>query len=284
MRTGLATGVLALLAVVTGCTKGPAGTAQVRDRLVAAARAKGVRDGRVLAALAKVPREEFLPPDQRHHASDDRSLPIGRGQRITQPSLVALMTELLRIGPHDKVLEIGTGSGYQAAILAELTSNVYTIEIIPEFASAARDRLRRLGYAAVQIGTGDGYRGWPEHAPFDAIIVTCAPDHVPEPLKEQLREGGRMVIPVGPEDGPQTLHLLKKRQGKLTSTALIPVRFVPLVHPAALLSPRLRARQPAGRPELVDHAWVTTTQRYTHLGAEDLQAQVARLPGTGAPL
>jgi len=203
---------------------------QARERLVVAARANGVRDERVLDALRMVPREEFVPPDQRKHAYEDRSLPIEWGQRISQPSLVALMTQLLRIGRGDKVLEIGTGSGYQAAILAELTQRVYTIEIIPDLAATARERLRRMGCTVVQVRTGDGYQGWPEHAPFDAIIVTCAPDHVPGPLVEQLKEGGRMVIPVGPESGPQTLYLLEKQQGTLISTGVVPVKFVPLVH------------------------------------------------------
>jgi protein-L-isoaspartate(D-aspartate) O-methyltransferase len=229
-RAGLIAGLLALPGLLACCARGSPGTNQGRLRLVAAARANGVTDERVLGALGKVPREEFVPQDQRKHAYEDRSLPIGRGQRITQPSLVALMTDLLRIGREDKVLEIGTGSGYQAAILAELTRNVYSIEIIPELASAARDRLKRLGYTAVQVRTGDGYQGWPEHAPFDAIIVTCAPDHVPTPLVQQLREGGRMAIPIGPADGPQTLYLLEKHSGKLISTAVVAVRFVPLVH------------------------------------------------------
>jgi len=242
MRAGLAACLLALPALLVCCAKRSPGTRQARERMVAAARANGVRDERVLGALAKVPREEFVPQDQRKHAYENRSLPIGRGQRITQPSLVALMTDLLRIGPEDKVLEIGTGSGYQAAILAELTRNVYSIEIVPELASAARGRLKRLGYAAVEVRTGDGYQGWPECAPFDAIIVTCAPEKVPEPLVAQLKEGGRMVIPVGPEGGPQTLCLLEKRRGKLVTTAVIPVKFVPLVHPAAASPSRSRAR------------------------------------------
>ena len=204
--------------------------AQSSERLVIAARANGISDARVLEALRAVPREEFVPPGQRKHAYEDRSLPIERGQKITQPSLVALMTQLLEVRRGDKVLEIGTGSGYQAAILAELTPRVYSVEIIPELASSARDRLRRLGYRAVQVRTGDGYQGWPEHAPFDSIIVTCAPDQVPRPLVEQLKEGGRMVIPVGPEGGRQTLYLLEKQKGKLRSTRIVPVRFVPLVH------------------------------------------------------
>lgn len=208
----------------------PPSTPSPRDRLVAEAKANGVKDERVLTALGAVPREEFVPAEQRPSAYEDRPLPIGHGQTISQPSLAAMMTELLELKPGDKVLEIGTGSGYQAAILAELTDQVYTIEIIPELAKTAKATLVRLGYKAVRVKAGDGYLGWPEHAPFDAIIVTCAPDHVPKPLKEQLKERGRMVIPVGPETTVQTLYLLKKHKGKLTSTAIVPVKFVPLVH------------------------------------------------------
>lgn len=225
--------LLAVAVCLPSCARKVAGsrnTGQARERLVIAAGANGVSDKRVLDALRAVPREEFVPLGERIHAYEDRSLPIERGQRISQPSLVALMTQLLRIDRGDKVLEIGTGAGYQAAILAELTPKVYTIEIVPELARSARERLRRLGYTAVQVRTGDGYQGWPEHAPFDSIIVTCAPDHVPEPLVEQLKEGGRMVIPVGPEGGPQTLYLLEKQKGKLRSTRVVPVKFVPLVH------------------------------------------------------
>ncbi len=195
---------------------------QIRDR--------GVKDQRVLAAMAKVPREEFVPADQRPHAYEDRPLPIGEDQTISQPYIVALMTELLELKRGDKVLEIGTGSGYQAAILAELTPNVYTIEILPKLAQRAEQTLRRLGYTTVKVKTGDGYLGWPEHAPFDAIIVTCAPEQVPEPLQQQLAEGGRMVIPVGPQGVSQTLYVLTKRAGKLEQRSVIPVRFVPMVH------------------------------------------------------
>ncbi len=197
----------------------------------------------MLRALAKVPRAEFLPLDQRKYADEDRSLPIGSGQTITQPSLVALMTDLLRVGPADKVLEVGTGSGYQAAILAELTRNVYSVEILPELASSAQSRLKRLGYGAVKVRTGDGYDGWPEYAPFDAIIVTCAPDRVPAPLLKQLKDGGRMVIPVGPQDGPQTLYLLEKRRGKLVTRNIVPVRFVPLMRRAGESSSGARTRR-----------------------------------------
>jgi protein-L-isoaspartate(D-aspartate) O-methyltransferase len=194
-------------------------------------RARGVRDKRVLAAMGRVPREEFVPDDQRPHAYEDRPLPIGEKQTISQPYIVALMTELLELEEGDRVLEIGTGSGYQAAILAELTPNVYTIEIVEVLAERAEQTLRRLGYDSVKVLAGDGYQGWPEHAPFDAIIVTCAPESVPKALKEQLREGGRMVIPVGPQYTGQTLYVLRKRRGELKRDAVIPVRFVPMVHP-----------------------------------------------------
>jgi len=191
--------------------------------------ARGVSDERVLAAMQKVPREEFVPEEQRPYAFDDRPLPIGEGQTISQPYIVALMTELLDLKEGEKVLEIGTGSGYQAAVLAELTPNVYTIEILETLGKRAEETLARLGYADVKVKIGDGYKGWPEHAPFDAIIVTCAPQQVPQPLKDQLREGGRMVIPVGPQWTGQTLYVLRKKGGKVREEEVIPVRFVPMV-------------------------------------------------------
>jgi len=192
-------------------------------------RGRGVKDERVLAAMEAVPRAEFVPAAQRPHAYEDRPLPIGEDQTISQPYIVALMTELLAVKEGDRVLEIGTGSGYQAAVLAELTPHVYTIEIIPTLAERAEETLRRLGYDTVEVMAGDGYLGWPEHAPFDGIIVTCAPEEVPEPLKEQLREGGRMVIPVGPQWTHQTLYVLTKKGEALEQKAVIPVRFVPMV-------------------------------------------------------
>lgn len=228
-----------LMCGLAGCRGEPAGQAppaqpvpdSPREMMVERQiRARGVKDKRVLAAMRKVPRDEFVPADQRPHAYEDRPLPIGEKQTISQPYIVALMTELLEVKEGDKVLEIGTGSGYQAAILAELTPHVYTIEIIPSLAQRAEETLRRLGYESVEVKTGDGYLGWPEHAPFDAIIVTCAPEHVPEALKQQLKEGGRMVIPVGPQWTSQTLYLLRKSKGRLQRKGVIPVRFVPMVH------------------------------------------------------
>ena len=188
---------------------------------------RGIREASVLAAMAKVPREEFVPADSRTASYEDGPLPIGYGQTISQPYIVAFMTEQLRPKPNDRVLEIGTGSGYQAAILAGLVKDVYTIEIIEPLAKNAEATLQRLGYKNVHVKVGDGYSGWPEHAPFDAIIVTCAPDKVPQPLTDQLKEGGRMIIPVG-DRFAQELYLLEKKNGQLKESVTLPVRFVPM--------------------------------------------------------
>jgi len=182
----------------------------------------------VLAAMATVPREEFVPADERGDGYEDGPLPIGFDQTISQPYIVAFMTEQLRLKPSDRLLEIGTGSGYQAAVLAELVADVYTIEIVEPLAKTAEATLQRLGYKNVHLRVGDGYQGWPEEAPFDAIIVTCAPDKVPQPLVEQIKDGGRMVIPVG-ERFAQQLYLLEKKNGQLKESATLPVRFVPMV-------------------------------------------------------
>jgi protein-L-isoaspartate(D-aspartate) O-methyltransferase len=163
-------------------------------------------------------------------AYSDDPLPIGYGQTISQPFIVAFMTEQLDPKPTDRVLEIGTGSGYQAAVLSRLVAEVYTIEIIEPLAKRAEADLKRLGYNNVRVLAGDGYQGWPEHAPFDAIIVTCAPDHIPQPLVEQLRDGGRMIIPVGPSDNQQ-LYFLQKLGTKVEEQAVLPVRFVPMKRP-----------------------------------------------------
>ncbi len=189
--------------------------------------AREVRDPRVLAAMRAVPRHEFVPGEVRAHAYADSPLPIGHGQTISQPYIVAFMTEQLALKPTQRVLEIGTGSGYQAAVLAKLVAEVFTIEIVEPLAKRAAADLARLGFKNVQVRAGDGYQGWPEAAPFDAIIVTCAPDHVPEPLVRQLKEGGRMIIPVG-EFGAQELYVLEKRAGKIEQRAVLPVRFVPM--------------------------------------------------------
>lgn len=194
--------------------------------------ARGVSDPDVLRAMRTVPRHLFVPEAYRDQAYEDHPLPIGYGQTISQPYIVAWMTELLELQPGDKVLEIGTGSGYQAAVLAELGYvDVYTIEIIPELASQAAERLRRLEYTQVHVRQGDGYYGWPEAAPFDAIIVTAAPDHLPQPLVQQLKDGGRLVIPIGPPGGYQTLWKFVKRGDKLEAYNLGGVIFVPLTGP-----------------------------------------------------
>ncbi len=191
-------------------------------------KARGIKDERVLTTMAKVPREEFVPADARVDAYEDGPLPIGYDQTISQPYIVAFMTEQLRLKPSDRLLEIGSGSGYQAAVLAELVADVYTIEILEPLAKTAEATLQRLGYKNVHLRVGDGYQGWPEEAPFDAIIVTCAPDKVPPPLVDQLKDGGRMVIPVG-ERFAQQLYLLEKKNGQLKESATLPVRFVPMV-------------------------------------------------------
>ncbi|MEO8430504.1 MAG: protein-L-isoaspartate(D-aspartate) O-methyltransferase [Acidobacteriota bacterium] len=190
--------------------------------------ARGVRNPRVLAAMREVPRHLFVETAQRAHAYDDGPVPIGVSkQTVSQPYIVALMTELLDLGPNERVLEIGTGSGYQSAVLGKVAGKVYSIEIIPELARESSERLKRLGYANVTVKEGDGYRGWPEEAPFDAIIVTAAPERIPQPLLDQLATNGRMVIPVG--GFFQELKVFTKDAGgKLTEKDIIPVRFVPM--------------------------------------------------------
>ena len=187
------------------------------------------RDERVMAAMARVPRHAFVPEDRRESAYDNRPLPIGYGQTISQPYIVALMTDLLELEADDVALEVGTGSGYQAAILAELASRVYSIEIIEPLARAAAARLNRLGFDKVATRHGDGYYGWEAYAPFDVIIVTAAASHVPPPLIAQLKPGGRMVIPVGSSFLTQYLMMVEKdSQGRVTNRQILPVRFVPL--------------------------------------------------------
>jgi protein-L-isoaspartate(D-aspartate) O-methyltransferase len=192
-----------------------------------AASDRGITNRKVLDVMGSVPRHEFVPESERNFAYRDEPLPIGYGQTISQPSLVAFMTDKLDLKPTDCVLEIGTGSGYQAAILSQLAAHVYTIEIIEPLARRAMADLKRLGYNNVEVLIGDGYKGWPEHAPFDAVIVTCAPDRVPQPLVDQLRDGGRMVIPVGAA-GNQSLYLLEKHGESVVQQSILPVRFVPM--------------------------------------------------------
>ena len=190
--------------------------------------ARGVRDPEVLAAMRKVPRHLFVQPAQRDQAYEDHPLPIPGNQTISQPYIVAIMTELLDLQPGERVLEIGTGSGYQSAVLAHLAKEVYSIEIVPELARSAAARLKELGYANVTVREGDGYRGWPERAPFDGVIVTAAPERIPQPLLDQLAPGGAMVIPVG--GFFQELKVFRKSaDGRITEKDVLPVRFVPMV-------------------------------------------------------
>ena len=189
---------------------------------------RGIDDPLVLSAMLSVPRHEFVPDEYRDRAYSNRPLPIGEGQTISQPFIVGLMTQLLNVEPGDRILEIGTGSGYQAAVLARMGAEVYSIEIIPELAERTRKTFVSTGYD-VQTRIGDGYFGWEEHAPYDGIIVTAAPDHVPPPLRDQLRPEGKMVIPVGPPGGVQSLWLIEQRDGRWVSLNQGAVRFVPFV-------------------------------------------------------
>jgi protein-L-isoaspartate(D-aspartate) O-methyltransferase len=200
-----------------------------RDQMVRQIRAYGLQDPAVLAAMSAVPRHEFVPQARRRRAYDDTPLPIGYGQTISQPYIVAEMTRQLQLAPDARVLEIGTGSGYQAAVLAHFTAQVYTMEIIQPLAQAAKARLQRLGYTGVQVRRGDGYYGWSAQAPFDAIVVTAAAGEIPPPLVKQLKTGGRMVIPVGSVFATQSLMLVEKdEKGRVRTTSLMAVRFVPL--------------------------------------------------------
>ncbi|HEX5042769.1 MAG TPA: protein-L-isoaspartate(D-aspartate) O-methyltransferase [Candidatus Polarisedimenticolaceae bacterium] len=223
MRAALT--VLLLLAAPAPATPRP--EAEARRRMVdQQIVARGVTDPRVLDAMRKVPRHELVPRDVRSQAYADWPLPIGEGQTISQPYIVAFMTEQLRLKGGERVLEVGTGSGYQAAVLAELAAEVYTIEIVPALAKRAATDLARLGYHNVFVREGDGYRGWPEKAPFDAIVVTAAPPEVPAPLIEQLKPGGRLVLPVG--EDYQELVLITKQADGVQRRRLLPVRFVPM--------------------------------------------------------
>ena len=242
-RSSVTTGVLFVIALTAvGCTCGSESsnvstTAPVGpgDALWAERRARMVRDQmagrditdpRVLAAMRKIPRHRFVPAGVRSQAYADHPLPIGHDQTISQPYVVAFMTQALELEGDEKVLEIGTGSGYQAAVLAELCRQVYTIEIVDELAARAEQTLDQLGYDNVHVRAGDGYQGWPDQAPFDAIIVTAAPPEVPEPLVEQLATGGRMVIPVG--ELYQDLHLIERNAEGFERQKVLPVRFVPM--------------------------------------------------------
>ena len=230
---------LALLCapLAAACATGPPGPGQEDDDMAAERRrmverdiaARGVDDPRVLEAMRSVPRHRFVGPRQARDAYRDHPLPIGSGQTISQPYIVAHMTELVRPQAGDRALEVGTGSGYQAAVLSPLVEHVYTIEIVPELAERAAATLDELGYDNVTVRQGDGWAGWPGHAPFEVIVVTAAPDEVPPALVEQLAPGGRMVIPVGPVHAVQELRLIEKSEsGKLRDRRIAPVRFVPM--------------------------------------------------------
>lgn len=238
-RTIVAIAVAAIQASCTACNGSGAPPLRVDDShpsdRFAAARAemvvrqiaaRGVGDPRVLAAMAAVPRHEFIAADLRGLAYADRPLPIEHQQTISQPYIVALMTELARVGERARVLEVGTGSGYQAAVLAQMGADVYSIEIIEPLARSAAATLARLGYDRVHVRYGDGYRGWPEEAPFDAILVTAAPPRIPEPLREQLAVGGRLIVPVGTRS--QELLVVERTADGFTETNVLPVRFVPM--------------------------------------------------------
>ena len=224
--------LFSLLVLIQACAQeveppSPDRWAQLRERMVREQiEARGVKDPKVLAALRKVPRHLFVPEAERSSAYADHPLPIGEGQTISQPYIVAFMTEQLRLKGGEKVLEIGTGSGYQAAGLAEIGGEVYTIEIVEPLATRAAALLEQLGYQNIHVKSGDGYQGWPEHAPFDAIMVTAAPDHVPQPLVDQLKVGGRMILPVG--DWFQDLRVVVKTEQGVLQQDVLPVRFVPM--------------------------------------------------------
>lgn len=203
--------------------------ARARARMVQVdLQGRDITDEKVLSAMGRVPRHLFVDTSLRDAAYNDYPLSIGEGQTISQPYIVALMTQSLNLKPTDKVLEIGTGSGYQAAVLAELVEQVYSIEIDKKLAEKAAKTLKDLGYKKVQVKQGDGFFGWPEHAPFDAIMVTCAPERIPEPLIQQLKDGGRLIIPVGSTFFHQTLTLLTRDKGENRIKNIIPVRFVPM--------------------------------------------------------
>jgi protein-L-isoaspartate(D-aspartate) O-methyltransferase len=226
--------VASLAALVQGAQSDD-GFREARQTMVAwQLQRRDITDPRVLIAMGKVPRHRFVPQALESQAYGDYPLPIGSGQTISQPYIVALMTQWAEVHQGDRVLEVGTGSGYQAAVLAELTDRVFSVELLPELAQQAAARLKALGYDQVRVKTGDGYQGWPEEAPFDAIVVTAAPSRVPEALETQLKESGRLVIPLEDPYGGQTLVRFRKVQGKLREEASLPVRFVPLVRPPAL--------------------------------------------------
>jgi protein-L-isoaspartate(D-aspartate) O-methyltransferase len=229
--SGIPLSFVLLLLFASECVPQENNFSGLREQMVRTQlKARGIENRQVLDAFREVERHRFVLPRYVSMAYQDSPLPIDEGQTISQPYIVAFMTEALELKKDDKVLEIGTGSGYQAAILAEIVDSVYTIEIFEKLGKKAKSLFDELGYKNIYTKIGDGYKGWPEHAPFDAIIVTCAPNDVPEPLKNQLAEGGRMIIPVG-GDAVQQLILLKKRREKIRQESILPVRFVPMLDP-----------------------------------------------------
>jgi protein-L-isoaspartate(D-aspartate) O-methyltransferase len=225
-------GVLLLIAAAGVAAQALDAGAARRRMVEEQVRARGVTDARVLDAMRTVPRERFVPPEIASRAYDDSPLPIGGGQTISQPYIVAYMAEALGVTPEHTVLEVGTGSGYHAAVLGQLARAVHTIEIVPELARRATATLRSLGYANVHVREGDGFAGWPEHAPFDRILVTAAPEQIPQPLLDQLAVGGRLVLPLGPQGQVQWLTIVEKTATGVTERRTIPVRFVPFTrHP-----------------------------------------------------
>jgi len=272
------------IGVLTPCGHLPA---QTREQLQQARRelvdneivGAGIKDPRVIEAMRNTPRHEFVPLRERPRAYYDMALPIGNGQTISPPFIVAFMTEQLDPKPDDKVLEIGTGSGYQAAVLGSLVREVYTIEIVEPLGQRAAATLRRLGYSNVHVKVGDGYQGWPEHAPFDKIIVTCSPESVPPALVEQLREGGRMVIPVG-ERYQQNLSLMRKLDGKMELEARHPPLFVPMTGQAE----RRRQKQPdAARPTVYNPGFEELIEDTGQAAGWHYQRQMTIVHDTGSP-
>jgi protein-L-isoaspartate(D-aspartate) O-methyltransferase len=255
--------VIRIATIVAGVVVGAAAVAREPDPYAESRRQmvdehlarEGITDLRVLESLRRVPRHLFVKPEHLRAAYFDQALDIGHRQTISPPFVVAAMTQAIDPRPTDKILEIGTGSGYQAAVLAELGAEVFTVEIVAPLGEAAAATLRRLGYGRVRVRIGDGALGWPEHAPFDKIIVTCSPERVPQPLVDQLAEGGRLIVPLG-EQYQQVLHLFEKRDGRLVDTALVPTLFVPMTGAAET---ERRVRPDPRRPEIVNGGFEQST-------------------------